>query len=121
MNCLAKALLDSSSAAACVGPRSRRPFGGEQVGDAARQRQFGTDDGEVRLFLVGKGEDSRGVGGIDVRRAGDLGDAGVARRAHHLGDACLAGEFPGESVLAGAGANDQEFHRWVSALCGKGS
>ena len=116
MKSFAKTLLHSSCAAARDGPNRRRPRAAKQVGDAAVERQLGSDDGEIDALALG-----------ELRRApstspawtgtqpGDSGDAGVARRAQDLRHAGFARELPGEGMLAAAAADDEDFHASRSA------
>jgi hypothetical protein len=51
----------------------------ELVGNALRQRRFGTDDGEVNPLLLGELSQSLDIGGLDIQVLGNLSRAGVAR------------------------------------------
>ena len=65
MKAFANALLDSSRAAARGWAEQQPAVGGEAVGDADAQRQFGPDDGEIDLFASRQGERSPGLGQVD--------------------------------------------------------
>ena len=70
MKCFAKALLDSSAAAARVGPTIGRPRALNEIGDAGTQRQFGTDDSEIDLLAFGDCQQCLGL--RQVRRTHTL-------------------------------------------------
>ena len=107
---LAKPLLDSSMAAARVGPKTRRPRSLERVDDAQRKRQLGADDGEAGLLGFGEADHGVEVFEIDGDAAGNLGHAAIAGRANDLSDARAALDSPGQSMFAASGTKDQDFH-----------
>ena len=97
MKSFAKALLVSSCAAACVGPNTRRPSALEAIGQAAAERRFGPDHGQIDPLAID--EPNHGVGVQDVdRRGGEAArDAGVAGRADDVVDAGFVRELPGRA------------------------
>ena len=102
-----------------VRPRARRTEDAqsarhEEIGDAAIERQFRTDDREIDRFAFGEGRNRGRIARADVRDPGNIGDAGVARRANDLADGALGGELPCERMLAAATADHQHFHDAVS-------
>ena len=84
MKSFAKILLDSSRAARCVGPNSSQAFCGENVGDAAAERQLGTDDREIDFFATRNRFDGMRVSGIDGNAARETADAGISGRTHDV-------------------------------------
>jgi hypothetical protein len=82
MKALAKALELSSWAAACVGPKMRRPAAAELVHHAGRQRRFGPDHGQRDLFgsWAQSRSAARSVMGTFLTRRGVERRAAVARR-----------------------------------------
>jgi hypothetical protein len=104
MNCLAKILLDSSSAAFREGPKTGSPrFSNSSAIPSDRGGQIDLPpDGEL-----GQGGDV-GVRNKDVLR--DQPGAAVPGGAIDLGHPGALGQFPGERVLAPAGADDQDVH-----------
>ena len=111
MKSLANALLVSSCAAARVGPKSGGRLGREPIGDAAAERRFGADDGQVDAFAIDERERRRRCRVASTGAIGDVaGDAGVAGRADDVVDAGFVAELPGQGVLARAGAEDENSH-----------
>ena len=83
---------------------------GEQIGDAGDQRGFGADDGQIDLLAAGEGQQAGEIVGCDGDRVGLLLDAGVARRAEHLGGQRRGTEGMNEGVFATAAADNQNAH-----------
>ena len=93
-------------------------FGGEHVGDAAAQRQLGSDDREIDLFAAGDRGDRVGVGRIDRDASRHAADPGVSGRAHDVRHGALGRQFPHQRVFAPAVADDQN-SRGTHVLCSK--
>ena len=64
----------------------------------------------TRSKSCGQRRDGGRVVLVDRKQLGDLGDAGVARRAHEPGDGGVTGQAEDEGVLAGTGADDEDLH-----------
>ena len=110
MTSLANALLPSSCAAAADGPKTRNPRVAQDVGHAGDEGGFRADDDEVDGEAVRDGEDRVGVGDVGQRLAtGDHVDARVAGGGHDGVDRVVRRERPGEGVLTGPGAEDEDY------------
>ena len=89
----------------------------EQIDDAAIERQLGPDDGEIDRARARRARAApRDRLASAATHRGHSGDAGIAGRAEHRGDAALGGELPGEGVLAAAAADHQDLHGAVGNL-----
>jgi len=65
----------------------------EEVGNAASQRRFGSDDCEVYWFGLGQSQHGLRVGGIDHNRSKLSSDSGVTGSTDDAIDSRLPGEF----------------------------
>ena len=85
MNAFANALLDSSRAAAAVGPKIRRPSAREAVGNAEAERQFRADDGEIDPLAGGeRGRSASMSPTVERHCAREARDSGVAGRGEDV-------------------------------------
>ena len=84
--------------------------GSEQIHDAAAERNFRTDDGQIDLLALRDGEQIVRFTGISRHAARDRCDAGVAGRTDDPGDAALARQLPRKRMLPGATADDENLH-----------
>lgn len=80
------------------------------VGDPEYQRHLRPDHDELSAKLLGEAGDRRTRGGIHRHRLGDCRDAGIAGRAHHLGDRRIPKETVDEGMLPSAGADHEYAH-----------
>jgi hypothetical protein len=114
---LGEALAGFESRGGAGGADGAEAAAGEFVDDTEHEREFGTDDGEVGLELVGEGEHGVEAFEIDGEAVGFFGDAGVAGGANNLRGAGRLAKLPDESVLAASGAKDEDFqgtgHLWT--------
>ena len=110
MNAFANALLDSSRAAAWLGPNSSRPSRRKPIGDAEAQRQLRSDDGEVDLLARGKLQETRGVGKVSVHGAAERRHAGISGSADDLAPLALGKQAGSQRVLARTAAENQNSH-----------
>ena len=110
MTSLANALLPSSCAAAADGPKTRNPFARRTSATPATRGASGPDDDEVDGQPGRDLEDGVGVGDVGQRfAAGDGVDAGVPGGGHHGVDGVVRRERPGQGVLTGSGADDEDY------------
>src|SRR5262249_52791316 len=95
-----------------LGARPERPEAGvrEAVDEPERERQLGTDDGQVDAMLAREGEEPGQVVRRDRHALRLYRDPGVPGRAPERVDARTLAELPDEGVLASAAADDQEPH-----------
>jgi hypothetical protein len=86
-----------------IGPKGGTPASSR----TSTTRRLGADHDQIHVLGRGQGEHRRGVGGLDIRHAADLGllADGVTPRRHdddlYVG---LAGEAPDQGVLPTAAA-----------------
>ena len=111
MNAFANALLDSSRAAAAVGPQICRPAAVKSIRDTEAQRHLGADDRQVGAFPLGEGEQGVGVvqvdGGCPGTRRAMPGFPGAQMTAVDVG---IGREPADQGVLARAAAEDENLH-----------
>ncbi len=88
------------------GPASATEF----IDDAEHERQLGSDDGEVRMDLIGKGDDGVHALNFHGNADGVVGDASVAGCAVHLIYTRGLLELPDQSMFASAAAENQNLH-----------
>ena len=84
--------------------------GFEVVDDAGAQRRLGPDHDEIDAVSAAKGDHSRMVGEIERDALRLLRDAGIAGRAEQPVGERARGHFPGQRVLAPAGAENEDVH-----------
>jgi len=94
-------------------PEDLEAGGLEAVDDPQGERDLGADHGQVDLLGQGKVKQRVDLVGGDVHALGQLGDAGVARRAVERLDQGRLGELPDQGVLAAAAADNQNFHNGI--------
>lgn len=82
----------------------------QRVGDTRDERGLRTDDHEVDLVALGQPDDGSGIRGVDGFIAGECVGAGIAGRRDDGGHRGVEGECADESMLAGAGADDENLH-----------
>ncbi len=90
-----------------AGPEHRHPARGQGVGDPGRKRRLGADHDQPDPLgdaVLGEGP---GVELVDREAPQGRGEAVVSRRHEDLGGLGIAGETPGERMLAAPGAEDQ--------------
>jgi hypothetical protein len=82
----------------------------EFVHDAEGKGQFGPDDRQVDVQLLGEIGNLDDVSGRDRQAIRDFRDAGIARSTEDLLDHGAAMERPAQGVLPPASADDEDFH-----------
>ena len=82
----------------------------EGVRHAGDQRRVGPDHHEVDLLALGERHLARDILGADLDAFGDLGDAGIARRAEQLCAQGGCGNRPAQRMFAAAAAHHQDPH-----------
>ena len=93
----------------------------ERVGDAGGEGRLRTDDDHVVSLARGVSRNRGRVQGIEIgHRLCDRRRAPIPRRDAHPGHALVAGEPPGEGVLAPAAAQDQDLEPAHSLRGGAG-
>ena len=83
------------------------------VNHTGNQGSFRANDGQVDLFLLGKGDqlgDCQHVN-IDVADLVLACTSGIAGGHVHMGDVIVLGNLPGQGMLSPTIADDQHFHR----------
>ena len=70
------------------------------IDEARRKGHFGADDDEVDTLAQGQAHEAVQILGFDGQALGDLGNAGVSRRAIEFVAAWRAGDRPAEGVFA---------------------
>ena len=112
MTSLANAFEPSICAAARGRAEHRDPRVAERVGDPGDQRRLRPDDDQVdpELGRASVGDGVAGSSGSTACSVATAADARVAGGGMHLGDRGVAGERPGQGVLAAAGADDEDLH-----------
>ena len=110
MTSLANALDPSSRAASAEGPNAAIPAARTASATPGDQRRLRADHDQVDAERGGQGGDRRAVERVDVVQRRDRGHPRVARGGVHLGDAGVAGQRPGQGVLATAGPDDEGLH-----------
>ena len=88
-------------------PESRRA---KRVDHAGGERRFGTDDGQLNIFLPCEGNQVWKRAQGDVFQPGLESGAGIARRDVDFLHARALGELPCERVLAPAGTDHEQLH-----------
>ena len=84
--------------------------GSEYIHDAAAERKFRTNNGQIDLLALRDGEEIVRLTGISWNAAGDRRDAGVARRTDDASDSALARQLPRKCMLSGTAADNQDLH-----------
>lgn len=82
----------------------------KEIGDSPTERYFGADDGEIDLFVIRDREKASGIGYVSRNASRNISNAWVSRRADDGGDSSFVCKLPGERMLTGAGADDENFH-----------
>src|SRR3989442_6806089 len=80
------------------------------VRDTRDERRLRADDRKVRRQLLGQLQGIRGLRKVEWEALGLLGDPGVSRSAVNLFHVRAFTQLPGQSVLAPAGTEDEDFH-----------
>jgi hypothetical protein len=93
----------------------RRPDAGDagglhRVGDASDQRRLRARHHQVDLVVLRERDECRDVQSVDRYTFGDLGDAGIARRAPQFGQQRTGGDRPAERVLSSTRSDHQNAH-----------
>jgi hypothetical protein len=83
----------------------------EQIADASDDRGFGADDGQIDLFSASKLNEIRKILCADGDIFAELVRAGVAGGDIELREPGRPCEPPGQSMLASAGTDEEDFHR----------
>ena len=82
----------------------------KQIDDAAIERQFGTNDGEIDALAFGERGKRVDVAGGNRGEACDFCHPWIPGCAQHVADAGFAREFPGDRMLAAAASDHQNLH-----------
>ena len=82
----------------------------ELIHNAQRERQFGADDGEIRIQAAGKLDERIDALDVDSDALSVGGNSTVAGRAIDFFDAWRLPQLPDDCVLATTTADDQDFH-----------
>ena len=77
----------------------------------------GADDGEVNFFFQREGRKLVDVGNCNRPALGQFGNAGIAGRAEQFCGALALGQFPNQSVLASAAANNEDSLKIAMQKC----
>ena len=111
MKAFAKALLDSSSAAARVGPKSNRPSEAKRSATPALSGNSGPTIGEVDSFGVGNRREI--VRTRNVRRHGscERGDPGITGSAHDVWRIGIVEQPGNQRVFPGPATDHENSHR----------
>src|SRR5262249_20806282 len=80
------------------------------IDDTKGQRQFRTDDSDIRLMLVGNRVQAIKVSWISGQAGGLLADAAIAGDAQHLRDTRRLAQLPHQRMLTSTVADYQDFH-----------
>ena len=87
------------------------PGGRQVVDEAGHQRRLGPHHDEADPVVGAEPDDGGVVGHVERHAAGDLGNAGVARRAIELGQQRARRQGPGQRVLTAAGTDEENVHQ----------
>ena len=92
----------------------------ETVGDSEAQRNFGSDDGEIDLLVLGERPGRFRVREINSRGPSQSADSRISRRGNNFPAVTFRGEPRDQCVLARAAAEDQNSHgmRYLWRLTG---
>ena len=88
----------------------RTAFGCENIDNAAAERHFGPDDGDIDILAHGDGEQVGRVGRVGRDAPRDSGYTRVPGCAQDLGDGTFTRQLPRKRVLACAAADDENSH-----------
>ena len=111
MNAFANALLDSSRAAAAVGPNDQHAVRRKPVDQAEAQRQLGSDDGQDRLLAARQRDAGRPASSTEPRRQSRRRSNTRVSRARTSSPTSRSADSAGdERVLARAAADDENSH-----------
>ena len=91
-------------------PERSDPAHREPVGKARRDRTFLAENDEIHPVVGSGGADSLEVGEIQREIASDFCRASVSGRDKEVGEPRRFTELPGQGVLAGARAHDEDVH-----------
>jgi hypothetical protein len=80
------------------------------IHNAQRERQFRSHNDQVGLLGLGQADHCAHVLQVHRNAARNLGDAAIARRAHHLRDPFTPSYRPGQRMFAASRTQDQDFH-----------
>ena len=117
MKSFANALLDSSAAAAFVGPTIARPAAAKTSTTPRLSGSSGPTTVRSMSSTLRDRQQFGRRGDVSGQTAGDRGDPGVSRRADHARHVALARQFPRERVLARAAPDDEDFHGFRLTGC----
>ena len=119
-NSLAKLLLDSSCAAALLGPKTRQPRRVNSSTTPSDERQLGPDHGQVGTDLFRHRHQRVNAFHVGSQAYGLFSDTAIAGRAIHLRNPRGLAQLPYQRMLAPTASDDQNFHsRRLTRLGGR--
>src|SRR2546421_3994844 len=92
------------------GTKNRKAAQLEFIDQAERERQFRTNDRDIRLELMGQAEQAFNVLWVAGQAGGLFTDAAGSGHAEHLGDASGLAQLPHQRVLPATIADYQYLH-----------